>query len=207
MVLSSLFMIITKRIPEEVIDKLDQRTFKIDNVYSKINLVNVPDSVVLKERTETKKIINSISGAAEEQKVKVACNLDEKALCRIRIPLREQTASEYAAEHPPKTADIGDIDPDKNDEVEQLPNLNSDVDEKEPETKLIEENQDDKVVMCLSRTSNAPYSVLVINQYAQRQHRGELITAMVKSCPDWFENNSRQQDIAIWAEEMAEDCE
>lgn len=30
---------------------------------------------------------------------------------------------------------------------------------------------------------------------------------MVKACPDWFENNSRQADIGIWAEELAEECE
>jgi len=118
LVLSSLYMIVTRRIPEEVIDKLDQRTFKIDNVYGKINLVSVPESVVLKERTEIKKVVNAVTGATDEQKVKVSCNLDEKALCRIRVPLREQTASEYAAEHPPKTADIGDINPDIDDAVE-----------------------------------------------------------------------------------------
>lgn len=49
LLLNTLYMIVTKRIPEEILDKLDTKTFKIDNVYNKINLVSIPETVVTKD--------------------------------------------------------------------------------------------------------------------------------------------------------------
>jgi len=52
------------------------------------------------------------------------------------------------------------MDPDKEGEVEQ-PKLDSE--EVIPDLKMIEEAQDDKVVMTLTRNATLPYSILVVN--------------------------------------------
>lgn len=60
LLLSSLYMISSRRLPEEITDKLDPRTFKIDNVFNKVQLVNIPEAVVLKDRVETKKSVIAV---------------------------------------------------------------------------------------------------------------------------------------------------
>lgn len=70
-----------------------------------------------------------------DEKVKIPANTNEKAFCRIRIPLREQTTSEIAAEQPPKTADMGDLDPDK-----------ADLDEVQPPPTGIKSSDDDEEI-------------------------------------------------------------
>jgi len=134
LLLSALYMITTRRLPEEITDKLDPRTFKIDSVFNKIQLVNIPEAVVLRDCVQTKKVTAVAGGPTTEEKVKVTANLNEMAFCRIRIPMRDQTPSEYATDNPPKTADIGEIDPDKEDEVE-LPAKLEDVEENVPDIK------------------------------------------------------------------------
>jgi len=121
LLLSALYMITTRRLPEEITDKLDPRTFKIDNVFNKINLVNVPEAVVLRDCVATKKVTAVAGGPTTEEKVKLTANLNEMAFCRIRIPHRDQTPSEYATDNPPKTADIGEIDPEKAEDEVELP--------------------------------------------------------------------------------------
>lgn len=64
----------------------------------------------------------------------MSANVNEIAFCRIRIPQRDQTPSEYAADNPPRTADIGEIDPDKDEEVEPPTKLDSE-EEKVPDVK------------------------------------------------------------------------
>ena len=110
--------------------------------------------------------MQSPTGGMTDEKIKHPINTNEKALVRLRIPQREQTASEYALEHPTKSPEGADelaaepTSPKEGEEVKPAEKLDSEEDE---ETKMVEENQDDKVLLTMSRGNMATYSILTIN--------------------------------------------
>ena len=137
-------MVVTRRIPEDVVEQLDSKTFRIDNIYHKVNLAIIPEGVYTKERTEIKKVVNPNGGMTEE-KIKHQVNTNEKALVRLRIPLREQTASEFALEHPPKDMGEGELgaeptSPKEGEEVKQPEEKLESEQDKEESAKMVEEN-------------------------------------------------------------------
>lgn len=155
MLLSAIYMLITQKVPEEVVTKMtkDTKGFNIENIYAKIVFTPLPEGIIPKDSVAIKKVTNS-AGAEMEEQVKTLANTGEKAFVRLRVPMREQTNSEVEASKPVKTA--GD------DEVE-VPQTADPDDEPMP---MVEENQDEKALACVARSGAAPYSIYVSNQYA-----------------------------------------
>jgi len=135
----------------------------------------------------------------EEITVTEKSNTNEKAFIRLRIPMREQTHSEYEALRPPASRG-------EDDDVEQKP-ATAVQDESDEDMKMVEDAQDDKALSIPNRIGGTPFTVFVSNQYGQRQCRNEFISSMVKVTPDWFLDSNRQQDIADSAEKICEDNE
>jgi len=157
MLLTALYMLITQKVPEEVVTKMtkDTKGFNIENIYAKIVLTAVPEGTIIKDTVVSKKVTNS-AGAEILEDVKTLANTGEKCFVRLRVPMREQTNSEYEASKPPKTA---------NDDEVEIPQT---ADPNDEPLAMVEENQDDKALAVLARSGAAPYSIFCSNQYAQR---------------------------------------
>jgi hypothetical protein len=89
LILNALFMVITATIPEDIVSKLEKenKQFKIDKVYEKVQFTNIPEGVEIKDRT-----VKQVAYGEEFEK-DLKKNTGEIALVRIRIPINEQTPS------------------------------------------------------------------------------------------------------------------
>ena len=72
---------------------------------------------------------------------------------------------------------------------------------------MVEDPQDDKALALPARLGAVPYTIFVTNQYAARMHRQDFISAIVKQCPGFFDENKKEQEISKAAEIMYEEVE
>ena len=87
LILNALFMLVTHTVPEDIVQKLDSRTFKISQVYDKVQFTNIPEGTEIKNRTVTMSAYN------EDFEKDLKKNTGEIALIRLRIPVHEKTIS------------------------------------------------------------------------------------------------------------------
>lgn len=98
--------------------------------------MSIPDGVHTCDHTYKKKV-KGPDDKMMEISVDATKNTNEKAVVRLRIPLREQTPSEYAADHPP--VEKPDEEPGNEDAALAEAKANE-ADQKEPEAaKMVEE--------------------------------------------------------------------
>jgi hypothetical protein len=55
--------------------------------------------------------------------------------------------------------------------------------------------------------ASQPYTIFVTNQYAARMHRQDFLSAIVKQCPGFFDENKKEKEIAKASEILYDEVE
>jgi hypothetical protein len=147
--------IAAKKIPSEI----NFAATKIDSVASKIKLVPVPKQI---QETEVSEMVWDDAAGQEVKRVIVPKNTEERAIVRLRIPIRTVEVEEVH------------VDPETLEEV------------KEVVMKDVEQDVEDKTLMVSARVDALPYSVYLLNQSVPRQHRHEVFSHLRKNYADHF---------------------
>lgn len=62
-------------------------------------------------------------------------------------------------------------------------------------TKLVEQEQDDRVLTVPARVDNVPYSIFVVNELGPRIHRREIFNYIKKSFAEYFDGRDIQKEL------------
>ena len=126
----------------------------------------------------------------------IEANTNEKAVVRVLVPTKKVKASELETldKPSPRRSPEPNATPDRSstpaepkaDEEEKK----GEGEEKEDELVDVEEEQNDMALAVPSRVAVSPaFSVYVLHQYAQRQHRNDFVAQIVRQLWDFFQEH------------------
>ena len=137
-----------------------------------------------------------------DEELVIEPNTNEKAVVRILVPTKKVKASELETlEKPsPRRSPEPNATPDRSSTpAEQLKTAEEEEkkgegEDKEDELVDVEEDQNDMALAVPNRVSVSPaFSVYVIHQYAQRQHRNDFVQQIVRHLWDFFQEQTDDQ--------------
>ena len=172
--------ILSKKLPADV----NFNNQKLDTVMHKIKLVPVPKGVVTDTQYKEESCYkDSTADFVVIKKALVERNTGERAIVRLRIPLRRVEEEEEWVH--PVTCEV----------------------QKRLVEKMQEIDIDDKVLLVPARVEQAPYSIFVLNQAVPKWQRREVFNTLKKSFPEYFEGKDMQNECELMnarADEIAE---
>ena len=212
LVLSGLCMAMCNRVPKGLV------AFTTASLANKIKLLSPPRGVEAFEKRTIEKGAPTAENPSGETEVVIPKNTNERAVVRILVPKRTMTLSEYHAdqkkeeEEQPAEAEEGQ----KKEEEEGETKAEGETKESKPGSalsvaksaasrsnmasrlsrvpseKIIETDQDDKALAIGNKINlSQQYMVLVMNDYAARQHRHDYIEQLRSKTFDYFQEHKK----------------
>ena len=212
LVLSGLCMAMCNRVPKGLV------AFTTASLANKIKLLSPPRGVEAFEKRTIEKGAPTAENPSGETEVVIPKNTNERAVVRILVPKRTMTLSEYHAdqkkeeEEQPAEAKEGQ----KKEEEEGETKAEGETKESKPGSalsvaksaasrsnmasrlsrvpseKIIETDQDDKALAIGNKINlSQQYMVLVMNDYAARQHRHDYIEQLRSKTFDYFQEHKK----------------
>ena len=171
-ILGVLCMVICGRVPKGIVP------YKCEQLINRIRLTSIPKGVEVERRIVIEKEPPS-EGFPDGREIETVIepNTNEKAVVRILVPTKKVPISQVQDEASPRGGSslekTGEKPKDEGEAEDKKENeLKPPEEKKEEEMVEIEEDQNEMGLAIANRVSlPPPYSVYVINQYAQRVHR------------------------------------
>ena len=169
-ILGVLCMVLCGRVPKGIVP------YKCEQLINRIKLTSIPKGVEVERRIVIEKEPPS-EGFPEGREIETVIepNTNEKAVVRVLVPTKKVPISQVQEEQSPRGGSSLEKTGEKPKEEEGEDKKEGEQkpeEKKEEEMVEIEEDQNEMGLAVSNRVSlPPPYSVYVINQYAQRVHR------------------------------------
>ena len=182
-ILNVLCMVLCNRVPKNTV------SYKCDQLIPKIKMQRIPNGVEVETRTIIEKEEPSEDfPEGRDIETVIESNTNEKAVVRVRIPVKQVLQSELDAQAAAEAKVESEKDkrkspdPERKTPEEDKKGSDSEAEEKkdeEPKEDVlvdVEDEQNDLALAVPNRVGAAqpPYSVYVMSQYAQRAHRNDF---------------------------------